>query len=109
MATRLENYVSHGSISNEIPGKVVGEIWLIDADDPVKLELEGNPHRDLAGTLLTFEHREPELEEGDSAPTIASLQRGIVGDITASKKVYLPESILDDPEVTGPRDRKSVV
>ena len=65
MATRLEAYVSHGSISNEVPGKIIGKIWLVDADEPLELELEGNAHRDLAGVQMTFENCEDEwdLEE----------------------------------------------
>lgn len=91
MATRLERFLSHGSICNTEPGKVTGTLWFIDAEEPVTLELEGNCHRDLAGGLLVFERPDPELEPGESVPQIARLQRGVAGDITASKKVLCHE------------------
>jgi len=97
MATRLERYISHGSISNLEPGRITGNLWFIDADEPVLLDLKGNPHRDLGGTMLVFENPEPELAEGDSPPQIDRLQTGVAGDITASKKVLYQESIFDDP------------
>ncbi len=102
MPTRLEPFLSHGSISNAEPGKVTGTLWFIDADEPVKLELEGNPHRDLAGTTLVFENPEPELDEGESVPALGPVLRGIAGDITASKKVFFQESILDNPNAYEP-------
>ena len=102
MAIRLERFLSHGSITNAKPGKVTGTLWFIDADEPVTLELEGNPHRDLAGTTLVFENPEPELEPGESVPSLGKVLRGIAGDITASKKVFFQESILDNPNAHEP-------
>ncbi|MGI9241166.1 MAG: hypothetical protein ACR2RV_10215 [Verrucomicrobiales bacterium] len=97
MATRLERYLSHGSISNVEPGRVTGNLWFIDAEEPVILDLKGNPHRDLAGTVLVFERPDPELMQGENPPEIARIQTGTAGDITASKKVLYQESIFDDP------------
>ena len=102
MATRLERFLSHGSISNTEPGRVTGELWFIDADDPVILDLRGNPLRDLAGTVLVFERPDPELMEGEIPPDIAQVQTGVAGEITAAKKVIFHESVFDDQAASAP-------
>ena len=102
MATRLERFLSHGSISNTEPGRVTGTLWFIDVDEPVTLDLKGDCHRDLAGGLLVFERPDPELEPGQGMPDIARLQTGTAGDITASKKVYFQESPLGNSDAVQP-------
>lgn len=96
MAWRIEQYVVKGEIHNHTPGKVTGFVWLKGLNCPIELNLKGNCYRDLAGTRLSF--RNPNPIEGDYAGLILQ-QDGVVGDITASKKVKLlksPDSLEDD-------------
>jgi len=87
MAWRLDQHVIKGEIQNRIPGTVSGLIWLKGLNQPVELKLKGNCYRDLAGAKLVFENPEP--EEGNFTG-LDICQEGVVGDITASKKVKIP-------------------
>ena len=85
MAHRIEGAVVWGEIDNTTEGSTTGRLWLLGRDAPVRLELEGDCWRDLAGTRLTFRNPRPHETAG-----IASLQRGLVGDMTASRKSRIP-------------------
>ncbi|MCW1924930.1 hypothetical protein OKA05_20375 [Luteolibacter arcticus] len=93
MAWRIDEHVIRGEIDNRTRGKVTGRIWFTGSDEPVVLELEGNPWRDLAGHLLRFSNPTPKpgLREG-----FAPLQDGVVGDITASRKVKVPDVPMEE-------------
>jgi hypothetical protein len=93
MAWRIEEQVVRGEIDNRTPGRVVGRIWLAGRDEPLTLELEGNPWRDLAGHLLKFTNPDP--KPGDPQG-ISSYQEGRAGDMTASRKVKVPECTMDE-------------
>ena len=67
---------------------MVGKIWFCDRGDPVKLDLQGNCWRDLAGRRLEFSNPNPKAGELEG---FAMRQDGVVGDITASRKVKVPE------------------
>ena len=107
MATRLECYLSHGEISNVTPGKVTGVLWMIGAEEPLILELEGNCHSDIAGCTLVFEN--PALkgkefaQRPDGMPKIPMHQSGVAGDITASKKVPMQESVFEQAASDSPK------
>ena len=88
MAIRLEKAVIRGELSNEIRGQVTGRLWLHGRKDPVILNLRGNCLRDLAGCVLTFENPQPSAIP--HLDLLASLQEGVVGDMTASRKSRLP-------------------
>ncbi|OUW18348.1 MAG: hypothetical protein CBD18_02905 [Opitutales bacterium TMED158] len=92
MAWRMDSYVMKGEIQNLAPGKVSGLIWLKGLNKPLELKLTGNCYRDLAGARLCFENPHP--EEGDYTG-LDIRQDGVVGDMTASKKVKI---LLDDDE-----------
>ena len=93
MAARIGPYVTRGEIDNRIKGRVTGRIWLEGFAEPLRLELEGNPYRDLAGQRLRFENPDPKpLPEYLAG--IAAEQTGVVGDMTAARKV----KVLDIPE-----------
>ncbi len=86
MAFRIHESVVRGEIDNREKGIVRGKIWVAGRDEPILLDLAGNAHPDLAGCVLTFTNpleavRHPHLE------ILAPLQRGAVGDLTASRKV----------------------
>ena len=75
-----------GEIDNRVKGVVRGRIWLRGVPEPVVLDLKGNAHPDLAGCLLTFENPGETLPLREGAH-FHPLQRGTVGDMTASRKV----------------------
>ncbi len=93
MAWRIEEQVLRGEIDNRTPGRVVGKIWLAGRDEAVELDLEGNPWRDLAGHVLKFTN--PDAKPGE-VPGFSFYQEGRVGDITASRKVKVPECTMDE-------------
>ena len=93
MAWRMEEQVVCGEIDNRTPGHVVGKIWFVGRDEAVELELEGNPWRDLAGHLLKFTN--PDAKPGDLSG-LSSYQQGQVGDITASRKVRVPDCTMEE-------------
>ncbi len=95
MAWRIDRNVIKGEIRNQIPNQVTGFLWLKGLNTPIELNLKGNCYRDLAGATLVFENPEP--VEGDYSG-FDICQDGVVGDITASKKVKIP---VDPENVVG--------
>src|SRR5437762_4442574 len=86
MAFRIHDSVVRGEIDNRVKGTVRGKIWVEGRAEPVVLELKGNAWPDLAGCLLTFSNpqkriRHPHLD------SLEPIQRGSIGDLTASRKV----------------------
>ena len=86
MAFRIHDSVLRGEIDNREKGIVRGKIWVCGRDEPVALELKGNAWPDLAGCLLKFTNplkpvRHPHID------SLNALQRGTIGDLTASRKV----------------------
>ncbi|MCX6874981.1 MAG: hypothetical protein NTW21_14410 [Verrucomicrobia bacterium] len=93
MAWRIDEKVLRGEIDNRTPGRVSGRIWFAGREQPVLLDLAGNPWRDLAGHLLRFSNPQPQT--GDLVG-LADVQTGVVGDITASRKVKVPEVSMEE-------------
>lgn len=93
MAWRIEEQVIRGEIDNRTPGRVIGRIWFAGREEAVELELEGNPWRDLAGHVLKFTNPDPKPDDGSR---ISSYQRGVVGDMTASRKVKVPDCSMEE-------------
>ncbi len=92
MAWRTEASVIRGEIDNRVRGRVMGRIWFAGRKEPVELNLAGNCWRDLAGQRLEFTNPEP--RPGDLGG-LALVQNGTTGDITASRKVKVPEIPMD--------------
>lgn len=92
MAWRIEEQVVRGEIDCRAPGRVVGKIWLAGDGEVVQLELTGNPWRDLAGHVLKFTNPDPQPVDGS---TISPVQEGMVGEMTASRKVKIPDCSMD--------------
>jgi len=95
VAFRIHGNVARGEIDNRAKGIVRGRIWLQRRAEPLKLELKGNAHPDLAGCKLTFTNplkpaplRDPE--------DLRTLQRGAIGDLTASRKVRVPTVSMEE-------------
>ena len=92
MAWRIEDSVVRGEIDNRIRGRVTGKIWLAGQSEPMELRLTGDPWRDLAGRFLEFVNPDPKLGDRGS---LSRRQQGPVGDITASRKVQVPDIPLE--------------
>jgi hypothetical protein len=88
MAWRIDKQVIRGDIDNRRKDRVTGRIWLAGHEKPVELDLTGNPWADLAGHTLRFRNPQPKpgLRDG-----FATRQEGVVGDITVSRKVKVPD------------------
>jgi len=104
MAFRIHDSVVRGEIDNRVKGIVRGRIWLQGRAEPLKLELKGNAHRDLAGCKLAFTNRQKPAPLHDPED-LRTLQRGTIGDLTASRKVRVPtvsmEEFLNWPKGKG--------
>ncbi len=86
MAFRIHESVVHGEIDNRVKGIVRGKIWVEGRAEPIVLELTGNAWPDLAGCLLTFANPQPRVPH-PHLEMLDLLQRGSIGDLTASRKV----------------------
>ncbi|HEX5218362.1 MAG TPA: hypothetical protein VFZ59_02245 [Verrucomicrobiae bacterium] len=86
MAWRIHDSVVRGEIDNRVKGTVTGKLWLKGLKKPVQLELQGNACPDLAGCLLKFKNLAKTFSIRQK-PAFNPLQRGRVGNLTASQKV----------------------
>ena len=105
MAWRIDESVVRGEIDNRKKGEVHGRLWLEGRAEPVMLELTGNAWPDLAGCLLTFTNRlspvqQPHLTGFDL------LQRGSIGDLTASRKVRVFDVPTEEAYLMCKRGKK---
>ncbi len=80
--------IYRGTLDNRVRGRITGEIHFFDSDLPLRLELEGNCCRDLAGCLMEFTC-DPASEPGP-IDLPAGHQTGVAGEITASRRLILP-------------------
>jgi hypothetical protein len=86
MAWRIHDSVIRGEIDNRMKGRVLGKLWLDGLDEPVKLDLAGNACPDLAGCLLKFKNPAKTFPMRKK-PKFNPLQRGKIGNLSASQKV----------------------
>ena len=98
MAFRIHDSVVRGEIDNRVKGIVRGKIWVEGRAEPVTLELKGNAWPDLAGCRLTFSNPLKRIPH-PGLDTLHPVQRGTIGDLTASRKVRvfdipMPEAYL---------------
>lgn len=105
MAFRIHDSVVRGEIDNRQKGVVRARIWVHGRSEPVVLELTGNAHPDLAGCLLKFENPlkttpHPHLDSLDP------LQRGSIGDLTASRKVRVFDIPVEEAYLMSKRGEK---
>jgi hypothetical protein len=92
MAWRIDEHLLRGEIDNRVRGRVTGRLWFAGRAEPVVLDLAGNAWRDLAGRRLEFVNPAP---VPGSLAGFAARQEGTAGDITASRKVKVPDIPLD--------------
>src|ERR1035437_613366 len=86
MAWRIHDSVIRGEIDNRVKGTVRGKLWLKGLAGPVALELAGNACADLAGCLLQFKNPAKTFPMRKK-PAFNPLQRGKIGNLSASQKV----------------------
>lgn len=94
MAWRIDEAVRRGEIDNTVEGRTTGRIWLAGREEPLELDLVGDCWRDLAGTRLRFENPSPKALADSHA--LDPHQKGIVGDMTASRKNKV--ALVEDDE-----------
>jgi len=105
MAFRISDSVVRGEIDNRVKGIVRGKIWLEGRADPMILELNGNPWPDLAGCLLTFVNPNPRILH-HPCDALEPVQHGVVGDMTASRKVRVFDVPVDEAYMMANRGEK---
>lgn len=106
MAFRIHESVIRGEIDNRFKGSVTGTVWLKGRAEPLILELNGNACRDLAGCFLEFRNRKTAVDDFH-VEALASLQRGGVGDLTASRKVRVFDVPAAEAYMMGKRGEKA--
>lgn len=94
MAFRLEDSVISGVLDFRERGIVSGLIELDGEPGTLELSLKGCPWRDLAGFKLEFSN--PKHAGKPRAHGLTRKQEGAVGDMTASRKVKIPDIPLDE-------------
>jgi hypothetical protein len=102
MAWRIQDSVIRGEIDNRVKGHVRGRLWLDGLAKPVTLELEGNACPDLAGCLLKFKNPAKTFPMRKK-PAFAPLQRGKIGNLSASQKARV--FTVPDEEALAMMDR----
>ena len=108
MAFRIHDSVVRGEIDNRVKGAVRGRIWLEGRAEPLTLELHGNTQPDLAGCVLMFVNPLAPVRHPQS-DSLASLQRGDVGDVTAARKVRVSAEPVDRTDVIRKSKEKSPI
>ncbi len=92
MAWRPNYSIIRGEVDNRERGRVTGKLWIVGRDAPVTLDLIGDAWPDIAGCQISFTN--PEARAEPEWSELAAVQRGQVGDITASltrKSFTVPE------------------
>ena len=93
MAFRPYENLIEGELDNTVPGKVTGWIRFLGMDEPVKIDLVGDFHRDIRGAKIRLHNPKPsdrnhsgalgEVRKGSYMEGFSPVQTGKVGDITA--------------------------
>lgn len=94
MAYRLAAAVIEGLLDFRERGVVSGSIKLEGMPEKLELRLKGCPWRDLAGFQLVF--RNPNPVHDDKMTGLSDVQEGLVGDMTASRKVKVPDVPIEE-------------
>ncbi len=105
MAFRIHDSVARGEVDNRVKGKVRGRIWVEGRAEPVVLELLGNAWSDLAGCRLTFTNPQQHIAH-PHLDSLDPIQRGTVGDLTASRKVRVFDVPLEEAMAMYQRKEK---
>jgi hypothetical protein len=96
MAWRPNENLIEGELDNRTPGRVTGWLRFVGLDERVTLDLEGDFHRDIRGTLIRLSNPNPTERSPGYMEGICLEQRGKVGDITAGLP---PRDYVDYPYI----------
>jgi hypothetical protein len=96
MAWRIDEQLVRGEIDNRVRGRVTGRLWFLGRAEPVILDLRGDAWRDVAGHFIRFTNPGPKPGASDALAGFATVQRGVVGDITASRRVKVPDCPMEE-------------
>lgn len=101
MAWSIHEHVMRAVIDNQIRGVVSGIVWLAGRAEPLQLELQGNAWSDLAGCVVGVENHSfrPAL-----LPGLATVQRGVCGDLTAARTMKIPTTPAQQRHRACPRE-----
>jgi len=95
MAWRINQSVARGEIDNRTRDRITGRVWLIGRGEPITLDLSGNCMRDIAGCIVRFKNPTAKSSREESID-LAAEQIGVAGDITASRKVRVLDTSLEE-------------
>lgn len=96
MVRRIDKSIICGWIDNRRPGVTLGAIQLLGFARPLEICLRGDCLRDIAGARLDFSNPNPQPQPELSEDELLPMQRGLVGEMTASKRVR--RVLLSDAE-----------
>lgn len=86
MAWRPNENLIAGELDNTVPGRVTGWLSFVGMTERVTLDLEGDFHRDIRGTVLRLHNPSPSERHpggGSYMEGFSARQTGKAGDITA--------------------------
>jgi hypothetical protein len=86
MDIHLSNSVIGGYLSNEVPNSVTGLIHLAGHRQPLRVQLQGNFLRDIAGCRIEFVNPVPDAKEAVLQKLIPQ-QDGFAGEMSASHRI----------------------
>jgi hypothetical protein len=90
-----DNLIS-GELDNTQPGRVMGRLRFVGMNEDVTLDLEGDFHRDIRGTVIRISNENPSERHPGYMEGFATHQTGQVGDITAGLP---PQDYADYPYI----------
>lgn len=96
MAIRLGEFVRSGTIDCSVKGVITGEIEVEGILKPLRLNLKGTPHPDIAGCVLTFTNPEIDVLDDEIADYLELEQTGFAGDMSAARKRKVLSMPLED-------------
>ena len=103
MAWRFDKAIIRGELDNTERGRLQLRLEIVGYHEPICLDLIGDAWRDVAGSRLSFVNPSPEPQA--PMPPFLALQAGVVGDVTASRKVRVFTVPQDEWLVAYQEDR----
>lgn len=86
MDIHLSNSVIGGYLTNEVPNSVTGMVHLAGNKHPLRVELNGNFLRDIAGCRIEFVNPVPHARSSTTGQ-LSVHQDGHVGEMSASRRI----------------------
>lgn len=87
MDIHLSNSVIGGYLSNEVPNSVTGMVHLAGHKHPLRVQLQGNFLRDIAGCRIEFVNPVPDAKHA-LQEQMHHHQEGFAGEMSASRRIH---------------------